>query len=142
VRRALLPCRFQVLAGSPRIVLDVSHNEEGLLAVLETLGRISPRGRNVLVFGVMANKELGRFPRRAAAAFREIICTSLGRRRSMPGDRLAEIFREAAGRRDPCVTAARGMAGALRTMRRIARGDDTVVICGSHHAVEEAVAYL
>lgn len=145
VRRAFLPCRFQVLAGDPRIVLDVSHNEEGLLAVLDTLRLISRRNRNILVFGVMEQKELGRFPRRSAAFFRDIICTSLRNGRSVPGAHLATIFMdagEAVGKGDTKVLPARGMAEALRLMRRIARPGDTVVICGSHYTVEEAVKYL
>jgi dihydrofolate synthase/folylpolyglutamate synthase len=145
VRRAFLPCRFQALAGDPRIVLDVSHNEEGLLAVLDTLRRISRRNRNILVFGVMEQKELGRFPRRSAALFRDIICTSLRNGCSVPGARLATIFRnaaEAVGRENVNVIPARGMAEALRVMRRIAHPGDTVVICGSHYTVEEAVEYL
>ncbi len=145
MRRAFLPCRFQVLGGDPRIVLDVSHNEEGLLAVLDTLRRISRRSRNILVFGVMEHKELGRFPHRSAASFREIICTSLRNGRSMSGERLATIFGNAggaAGRQSVNIIPARGMAEALRVMRRIARSGDTVVICGSHYTVEEAVEYL
>ncbi|HUV37546.1 MAG TPA: Mur ligase family protein [Patescibacteria group bacterium] len=143
IGRAFIPCRFQVLAGKPRIVLDVSHNEEGLLAVVDTLLRLSPRGRNVLVFGVMAHKELGRFPHRAVGAFREIICTALKKGHSMPGASLGEVFRRAAAERGGVtVTAARGMVSALRVMRKIAGPEDTVVICGSHLAVEEATGLL
>lgn len=140
---AFIPCRFQVLAGRPRIVLDVSHNEEGLLSVVDTLLHLSPRERNVLVFGVMAHKELGRFPRRAARAFREIVCTSLRKDGSMPGANLGEIFRSAAtGCGGVVVSTTRGMASALGRVRSIAGPEDTVVICGSHLAVEEAVGRL
>lgn len=143
VRRAFIPCRFQVLHGDPRIVLDVSHNEEGLLAVIDTLLRLSRPERNVLVFGVMAHKELGRFPRRAAVAFREIVCTPLRKGRSAGGNELAAVFRgAAAGGGSASVIVARGMASALAAARRAAGTGDTIVICGSHLAVEEAVGYL
>ncbi len=143
IGNTFMPCRFQVLDGSPRIVLDVSHNEEGLLAVVDTLLRLSPRERNVLVFGVMAHKELKRFPKRAGVAFREIVCTSLGKGRSMPGVQLGDIFRRAASARGgAAVTVARGMASALGVARRITGPGDAIVICGSHLAVEEAVGYL
>ena len=142
ISRAFVACRFQVLEGRPRIVLDVSHNEEGLLAVVDTLLRLSPLRRNVLVFGMMAHKELGRFPRRAAGAFMEIICTSLRMRGSMTGARLGEIFREAGERSGTAVTATRGMASALGVMRSITGPEDTVVICGSHRTVQEGVGNL
>jgi dihydrofolate synthase/folylpolyglutamate synthase len=143
IEKSFIPCRFQVLDGDPRIVLDVSHNEEGLLAVVDTLLRLSPRERNALVFGVMAHKELGRFPRRAGSAFREIVCTSLRKGHSMPGAQLGETFRRAApSRGGAAVIVARGMASAIGVARRVTGPGDTVVICGSHLAVEEAVGYL
>ncbi|MCK4235935.1 MAG: hypothetical protein KAX38_02370, partial [Candidatus Krumholzibacteria bacterium] len=41
VASAFLAGRFQVLPGTPRIILDVSHNEEALLEALDSLGSIS-----------------------------------------------------------------------------------------------------
>ncbi len=69
---ASLAGRFQVLPGRPRIVFDVSHNEESLLASLKTLLSISPSKKNVLIFGVMARKETGGFPSKALRSAREV----------------------------------------------------------------------
>jgi dihydrofolate synthase/folylpolyglutamate synthase len=158
IRSAFLPGRFQVLPGKPRIIVDVSHNEDALLASLNTLLEMSPRERNVLVFGVMANKELGTFPRRALRAGREVILTPLGSERGAPIESLLECFTGAAGDRSAgrgsmevrgagemgrgSIRAVRGVGEAVRTARRILRPDDTLLILGSHITVEEAAAYL
>ena len=65
IAQAAMAGRFQVLEGEPRVILDVSHNEEALCASIDTLLGLSPPERNVIVFGVMARKRLGRFPARA-----------------------------------------------------------------------------
>jgi dihydrofolate synthase/folylpolyglutamate synthase len=68
---AFLAGRFQIMPGNPRIVLDVAHNEESLLASLDTLRRISERRRSIIILGVLAHKELGAFPARALRSARE-----------------------------------------------------------------------
>ena len=142
---AFLAGRFQSVSRSPRVILDVSHNEESLLAALDTLRRISPRERSTIVFGVLAHKELGRFPARAVAAVRDIVLTPLADRRSASGERLARLFngerRKVRGERAE-VHVARGIGQAIQEARRRAGSGDTIVIMGSHVTVEEAAPFL
>ncbi|MFW6052251.1 MAG: bifunctional folylpolyglutamate synthase/dihydrofolate synthase, partial [Myxococcota bacterium] len=56
VARARWPGRMERLGGAPPVLLDAAHNADGceaLAAHLDTL----PRGRRVLVFGAMENKD-------------------------------------------------------------------------------------
>lgn len=145
IGNAFLAGRFQVLPGNPRIILDVSHNEEALLASLDTLLSFSRPERNVLIFGVQAHKELGVFPKKAVRSAREIILTSLRDRRSARGATLHDIFREAgssAASVTASLTVARGMKHALRIARTTIRPQDVMLILGSHLTVEEAAAYI
>ena len=142
---AFLAGRFQSVACFPRIILDVSHNEESLLAALDTLRRIAPRERALIVFGVLAHKELGRFPAQAITAVRDVILTPLADRRSASRQRLAAVFgkerRKARGERAD-MHVAPGVGHAIREARRRAGPDDTIVIMGSHVTVEEAARFL
>jgi dihydrofolate synthase/folylpolyglutamate synthase len=145
VAAAFLPGRFQTVAERPRIVLDVAHNEESLLASLDTVRRVSSPDRTTLVFSVLAHKELGAFPRRAVTAARSVIVAPLGDARSAPGERLGRIFnaaRRAAGKRAASVRVARGLSQAVREARVCAAPSDTIVILGSHVTVEEAIPFL
>jgi dihydrofolate synthase/folylpolyglutamate synthase len=145
VAGAFLVGRFQIVSQSPRVVLDVSHNEESFLAALDTVRRISPRERTTIVFGALAHKELGSFPRRAVAAARDIIVTSLGDARSASGEHLGRVFGRARAEErgtGAAVRVAHGVPDAVREARRSAERGDTILIMGSHVMVEEAAPFL
>ncbi len=145
IRSAILPGRFQVVREAPRVVVDVAHNEESLLASLDTLRSISPARRSILVFAALAHKELGRFPREALRSAREIIVTPLSDARSASSGRLLGAFvdaRRGARSGRAIVRAARGVAEAVRMAESAARPEDTVVILGSHHTVDEAAVSI
>ena len=139
---AILAGRFQVLPGKPRIILDVSHNEESLLSSIETLLSISPRDRNIIVFGVQAHKELGEFPRRAMGAARALFIGTLDSDRGARGEDLLTIFDRSRRRGRAALEAAPSIREAVRKARGILGGDDSLLILGSHLTVEEAVEVL
>jgi dihydrofolate synthase/folylpolyglutamate synthase len=145
IAAAFLAGRFQSVSAAPRVILDVSHNEESLLAALDAARLIAPRERTTIVFGALAHKELGAFPRRAMGAAREVIVTSLADERSARGERLGRIFREAGARGAgprATVRVARGVASAVDAARRGSGPFDTILILGSHLMVEEAAPAL
>jgi dihydrofolate synthase/folylpolyglutamate synthase len=145
VRSACLPGRFQIVRDAPRIVVDVSHNEESFGATLDTLRSVSRPGRNILVFAALAHKELGRFPRRALRSAREIIVARLRDPGSARAGRLEALFRDAgrgAGGGGASIRRARSVAEAVRMAQRAARPEDTIVIMGSHHTAAEAAASI
>jgi len=142
---ASLAGRFQVLKGEPRVILDVSHNEEALCASLDTLLGLSPPERNVIVFGVMARKQLGRFPRKAMSSARDIILVPLRDEGAAGKDELVSRFPGIpgpSGRGKARIRPVRGMYDAIRLAGRLAGPGDTVLVLGSHLAVEEAVARM
>ena len=142
IRGAFLAGRFQVLAGDPRIILDVSHNEESLLFSLETLLSISPRERNVIIFGVQAHKELGDFPRRAMGAARVIFLGTLDSERGARGEDLIGAFDRARVRGRAALEAAPSIGEAVRRARDVIKKGDSLLILGSHLTVEKAAENL
>ncbi len=142
IGNARLAGRFQVLPGRPRIILDVSHNEESLLSSIETLLSISPRDRNVIVFGVQAHKELGDFPRRAMGAARAVFVGTLDNERGARGEDLIGIFDKARTRGRAELAVASSIQEAVRRAREILGRDDSLLVLGSHLTVEKAVESL
>jgi dihydrofolate synthase/folylpolyglutamate synthase len=142
---ASLAGRFQILKGEPRTILDVSHNEEALCASLDTLLGLSPPERNVIVFGVMARKQLGRFPEKAMRSARDIILVPLKDKGAAGRDELLSRFSGVSappGRARAEIRPVRGMHGAIKLAGNLAGPGDTVLVLGSHFAVEEAVAWM
>ncbi len=145
LRKAFAPGRFQVISDAPRIILDVSHNEEALLASLDTLRAISARRRNVIVFGVLARKELGVFPSRMGRAARDIIFAPLRCKGGAGKGELAQYAKaagESGGTSGCSIRIARGVADAMRTANRLLGRNDTLLVLGSHRTVEKAAAYI
>ncbi|MCK4236610.1 MAG: hypothetical protein KAX38_05795, partial [Candidatus Krumholzibacteria bacterium] len=99
----------------------------------------------VLIFGVLAHKELGRFPRKATNVAREIILTPLKDKRSARGAGLLGPFNvvcSAGGRKRASIRVVPGMGEAVRTAEKLLEPQDTLLILGSHLTVEEAAGYL
>ena len=139
---AFLPGRFQILPGDPRIILDVSHNEESLLAALRTLTSFSPRQKNILLFAVQGHKKLGSFPKRAARSAREIILAPLGTERGARAADLREIFDGASTPGGAGIVTAASIGAAVKMARRMIRKGDSLLVFGSHLTVEEATRHL
>ncbi len=142
LERAFLPGRFQILPGDPRIILDVSHNEESLMASLRTLTSVSPRRKNVLLFAVQANKELGRFPARAVRSAREIILAPLGTERGAKVDDLEKVFNGSSPPGGAEIVTTASIGAAVTEARKRVREGDSLLIFGSHLTVEEATRHL
>jgi dihydrofolate synthase/folylpolyglutamate synthase len=53
-----LPGRFQVVAGRPTLVLDVSHNRHAVANLLQSLDRMGYHPRTFAVFGAMHDKDI------------------------------------------------------------------------------------
>ncbi len=142
VKHAFLAGRFQVLPGKPRIILDVSHNEESLISSVETLLSVSPRDRNVIVFGVQAHKELGEFPRRAMGAARAIFVGTLDSERGARGEDLLGLFDRSRSRGRAALEAAPSIQEAVLRAGEMLNRDDSLLVLGSHLTVEKAVEVL
>ncbi|MDZ7859496.1 MAG: Mur ligase family protein [Candidatus Krumholzibacteriota bacterium] len=143
LEKTSLPGRFQVLRGVPRVILDTSHNQQALINSLNTLLAVSQPHRNILLFGCMARKEPGRFPSIALRSARKIILVPLKQKGAETGENLLNYFTEAGSKetKDARVILSRGMGDALRKAKTGLKGNDTILICGSHHMVDEAVSY-
>lgn len=56
--KSVQPCRFEIIEGSPLIVLDVGHNEEGIRALFKALHHRFPHKTIRVLFGLSKNKAI------------------------------------------------------------------------------------
>lgn len=59
LQKQFLRGRLQLIPGTPRILLDVSHNEASVLSMLEYIDAMHIKGRIHAVFGALADKDYG-----------------------------------------------------------------------------------
>jgi len=135
IRETRWPGRFQRIAGSPEIILDVAHNPAGAWALRSALSEYAGERPLVLVFGVMRDKAVGEIAEILFPLAEHVIAT----RADNPRSASPEEIREAAARTGAEIIIEPSVAGALQRARELVSKDGIVVITGSIYVVGEAL---
>jgi dihydrofolate synthase / folylpolyglutamate synthase len=138
IRETRWPGRFQVIAGSPEIVLDVAHNPAGAWALRSTLSSWYGERRLIFVFGAMRDKAIREIAEILFPLAERVIVTSADNPRSAT----AEEIREAAARTQSEMESRPDVASAVAHARELAAADGILVITGSIYIVGEAMSSL
>lgn len=129
---ARLAGRFEVVPGTPEVILDGAHNPHAAAALAVALG-----GRHAhLVLGWSADKDGAGMARALAPVARTVIATRASSERAAPTAVVAAAMRAAAPGLQ--VDEASDVAAALAQARARGTGLDPVVVCGSLFLVGEA----
>ena len=132
VARTRWPGRLQPLAGRPSLLVDGAHNPAGARALAAELRR---RPAFVLVFGAMADKDVGAMGRALFPLARHVVLTQVREARAASPDEIARRVGPAAesAHREPRV------ARALARARRLAGPRGLVVVAGSLYLVGDVL---
>ena len=90
------PGRMEVIKNSPFVIADAAHNPAGAQATIEALEESFP-GTRVLVFSVMADKDVEGLLSVLEPHFHSVVVTEMNNERAMPSDEIAEIARDVFG---------------------------------------------
>lgn len=137
IGQASWPGRMELVAHTPRVVLDGAHNLAGMAAMIESLGDFS-YDRLHVVIGIMQDKAVDAMLALLAPYAACVYAVTPAVERAMPSPLLVEHCR-AAGM--PVVDAGTVIAGVELAVRR-AGPDDLVMACGSLFVVGEVKAHL
>ena len=88
-----LPGRFQIVPGTPTLVLDVAHNPHSVAALTENLDAMGYYPTTHAVFGAMADKDLGAMLERIAPLIDRWHLTDLPLPRASTAAALAETLK-------------------------------------------------
>ncbi|MGH8274607.1 MAG: bifunctional folylpolyglutamate synthase/dihydrofolate synthase [Gammaproteobacteria bacterium] len=130
-----LPARIEVRHGSVEWVLDVAHNPEAVGALADWLAEAEPR-RTFAVFAMLADKDADAVARALAPRIARWFLAPLAGRR---GQGTAELARKTANA-IPNPVLCDNMRSALNAAIRQSGGGDRIVVFGSFHALDEALA--
>jgi dihydrofolate synthase/folylpolyglutamate synthase len=123
LRRAVLPGRFEVLDGTPPVVLDVAHNTASMVALRDALDDYFPGRPVVLVFGMIATHDPVEPASVISGRARMIVVTEPAHYRPIPASALAAEFHMSPAAVE--VVPDRGAAVA----RALAAAEPTDVVC-------------
>lgn len=129
------PGRFELVAGSPPILIDGAHNGDSARKLIAAIRAEIPHGRLILVLGTSRDKDIAAIVDALVPAAAAVVITRSTHPRAMDLDRVADIAREHA--RGPLILAPE-MGEALGQARALAGPGDLICITGSLFVVAAA----
>ena len=129
------PGRFQIIPGSPEIILDVAHNPAGAWALRSTLSAHDDGNGLTIIFGAMRDKAIGEIGEILFPLAEEIIATKIQSPRAALPDEIRGLCRHVG----VPIIAADDFAEALDLARSRGR---KIAITGSVYLVGEALGRL
>ncbi|OYT70009.1 MAG: bifunctional protein FolC [Armatimonadetes bacterium JP3_11] len=141
VREARLPGRLQIVAESPRVVLDGAHNPDAAAALAKALPRLFKYRRLILVFGMLTPHEPQDTLQHLLPLADVVVFTTIPNPRAHTAQDLlqsAQQWLEANPRRTmPTLFATENPQQAFEQARAIADVDDLILVTGSFYLVGE-----
>jgi len=138
IRETRWPGRFQVIPGTPEIVLDVAHNPAGAWALRSTLSACYEDRRLIFVFGAMRDKAISEIAEILFPLADSVIVTTADNPRSATPDEI----REAASRTQTEIESCPDVPSAVARARELTPTDGIIVVTGSIYIVGEAMRAL
>ena len=129
------PGRFQVLRGSPEIVLDVAHNPAGAWALRSALSSRYDGQPLTIIFGAMGDKAIGEIAEILFPLAEEVIAVKVDSPRAASGEEIREI----ASHVGTSMIVEPDLRSAMRSVRQHSR---PVVVTGSVYLVGAALELL
>jgi dihydrofolate synthase/folylpolyglutamate synthase len=134
-----LPGRLQTVPGSPPWLLDVAHNPDAARVLAEQLRATPCRGRKLLLFGMLADKDIAAVAALLAPAVDGwVLCgigaTARGLSQAQLSTRLPPGL--------PILGTADSVPAGCDRMRALATPDDLLIVAGSFHMVGPALDWL
>lgn len=130
-----LPGRFQIVPGTPALVLDVAHNPHSVAALTENLDAMGFYPVTHAVFGAMADKDLAAMLARIAPLIDRWYLTDLPLPRAIRAEQLQPLVASLPGRASPPVSTHASPREALAAAVAAAAPADRIVVFGSFFTV-------
>jgi len=130
-----LPGRVQLVPGKVEQVLDVSHNAQAALALVDALRHRPLSGATHAVIGMMGDKDVEAFIDILKARVDHWYPVGLDSDRALSAQQLAERLaqQQVSGAVNPCAS----VAEAQTALADRVQGGDRVLVCGSFYTVAE-----
>ena len=109
------PARIQKLRENPLLIVDGSHNPQGVAALADTLKRTYPRKKFIFIMAAMADKDVDHMISETRALADSYICVKADTQRSLDADRLAGRVRAERANAIPVLSVAEALHLALTT---------------------------
>lgn len=133
---AVWPARFEWLSENPDVIIDGSHNEDGLTALKANLYRYFPSQRRIGIIGFMSDKAIDGPLKDLLEEFEVVITVTPDSPRALSAQTLKEKVESLTHSVDNQeVYASQSLEDALNYAADLAQADDLIAIFGSFYFV-------
>ena len=94
LEHARIPARQELLREDPPLLLDGSHNPDGLFQLSETVRRFLPKENSLLVIGMLKDKDVRSSVALVAPYFERVVTVTPDNPRAMNAGELASLLKE------------------------------------------------
>ena len=132
IDKALWKARFEILRKDPFVIIDGSHNLQGMETLSESLKLYFGDKKIIFIIGILKDKEYGKMLDRIMPLASRVFTVTVPSPRTLTADELAF---EASKRTDVKVTNIEDPAQALKEALKEAADSDVICACGSLYFV-------
>lgn len=136
LKGARLAGRVERVEGRFTVVLDVSHNPHGMVRLVAALRARPCRGKNVIVFGVMADKDVDELIVQLADISKHWIAVAPAIGRAMTAEELVQRLKKLCP--DAVVASADSVSRGIAFAQELLEPEDCLIVTGSFYTVAEA----
>jgi dihydrofolate synthase/folylpolyglutamate synthase len=137
--RTRIQGRMEMIATTPRIIVDGAHNAASVDAMMRAIGQHVPYDSMVVIFGCCADKDVSGMLEKITGGADKVIFTNVNSIRTANPDELAARYIELYGK---MAQVAPTLHGALEIALRAVTKEDLICITGSFYLVGEAKKLL
>lgn len=143
LRTARWPVRFEVIATEPYIIVDGSHNPQGMAATMETVQEYAQGRRVFCVFGVMADKDMENMISSLLSTVTEVIAVQPEYPRAMEAGELTNKIQQTAERMNSTTPVFNGgkVADGMQLALSHCKKEDILLAVGSLYMAGEVLQW-
>jgi dihydrofolate synthase/folylpolyglutamate synthase len=136
-----LPGRFQIVPGTPQLILDVAHNPHAVAALTENLDAMGFFPNTHAVFGAMMDKDVQSIMKRIGHLVDQWYFCDLPTPRALRAEQLKEIWLSSAHSNSQKALVFESPLSALNQAIENASAADRIVVFGSFYTVGAVLAH-
>lgn len=123
--------RFEIIEEKPRVILDVSHNFEGIKNIEKNINSFK-KGRLIIIFGMMMEKDVVNSVKILEKLSSKLILTKPSYKRAMEPEKIFSFVKD---KNKTIITEA--VEAAYKTAKTFLRESDTLLVCGSFFVISD-----
>ncbi|VAW59429.1 Dihydrofolate synthase @ Folylpolyglutamate synthase [hydrothermal vent metagenome] len=144
LQQVQLAGRFQVIAHSPQVVVDVAHNEASARALGELLQQYPVSGETLAIVAMLSDKAISEVLQVLNPEIDQWFSAGLSivgsQRSAMQAENMAQAVRELHA--DVKLTPCEVVSEACKKARMLAKENDRIIVFGSFYTVAEAIKFF